>query len=195
MTLCATTGQCSSITRSASGAVRAIDDPLTNGGFVDTRAIDFTFNWNSPDWSLGRFSLSTTASHLLEYTDGATTPAVRRDGTERGSPSQGFPEWKVQTSVNWELADWGATITQRHISELTETANGNTKIPAVNYWDLQLRWTPSFVAESRVTLALGVNNITDEDTPGCFSCDVNNMDPSLYDVPGRFGYFRVSFKQ
>ncbi|MFT3729236.1 MAG: TonB-dependent receptor [Terricaulis sp.] len=195
MNLCVTTGQCSAITRSASGAVRGIDDPLTNGGFVDTRSVDFTLTWNSPDWALGRFALSTTASHLISFKDGATTPAVSRQGTERGSPSQGFPSWKVQTSVNWELSDWGATLTERHISELTETANGGTKIPSVNYWDLQVRWSPHFVSDGRVQFALGVNNLTDEDTPGCFSCDVNNMDPSLYDVPGRFGYFRIAFKQ
>ena len=35
---CVNNGACSAITRSASGAVRAIDDPLTNGGFVPTLA-------------------------------------------------------------------------------------------------------------------------------------------------------------
>ncbi|HVV34810.1 MAG TPA: TonB-dependent receptor [Vitreimonas sp.] len=195
MNICVNTGNCSAITRSASGAVRAIDDPLTNGGYVDTRFLDLTFTWQSPEWALGRFSLTSNVNHLVDFIDGSTTPHVHREGTERGSPSQGYPSWKAQTTLNWELSDWGASITERHISELTETANGDSKIPATNYWDVQLRWTPGFVASGRVQFALGVNNVTDEDTPGCFSCDVNNMDPTLYDVPGRFGYFRVAFKQ
>ena len=193
MTLCATTGQCATIRRSASGAVRSIDDPLTNAGFVETRAVDFNISWTSPDWSFGQFSVASFTSHLLEYTDGATTPAVSREGTERGSPSQAFPEWKSTTSLNWELAGFGATLTNRYTSSLIETANGGTEMDAYSPWDIQVRWAPEFAHGGE--FALGVNNMFEEDTPGCFSCDVNNMDPSVHDVPGRFGYFRVSFKQ
>jgi len=46
----------------------------------------------------------------------------------------------------------------------------------------------------RVTLTLGVNNVFNQDPPGCFSCSVNNFDPTTYDVPGQFGYLRVSYK-
>jgi iron complex outermembrane receptor protein len=194
MQLCVTQGQCSAITRSASGAVRGIDDPLTNGGFVDTQAVDFRISWTSPDWSFGQFSVDSFTSHLLEFTDGATTPPVSREGTERGSPSQGYPEWKSQTSINWELGDWGATLTNRYVSSVIETAHNNTELDSVSYWDGQVRWSPSFIADGDVEFALGVNNLFDEDTPGCFSCDVNNMDPSIHDVPGRFGYFRIAYK-
>lgn len=194
MQLCATTGDCGAITRSASGAVRRIDDPLTNGGFVDTRAVDFTINWTSPDWSFGTFSINSFVSHLLEYTDGATNPAVSREGTERGSPSQGYPEWKSTTSLNWEWNTVGATLTNRYASSLIETANANSEIDHYSVWDVQGRWTPGWLDDG-VTLAVGVNNVFDEDTPGCFSCDVNNMDPTLYDVPGRFAYFRIAFRQ
>jgi iron complex outermembrane receptor protein len=194
MDQCVRLGQCAAITRSASGAVRAIDDPLTNNGFVKTHSVDFTINWTSPDWSIGRFSASSNISHLIDYIDGATDPAVHREGTERGSPSQGFPEWKAQTTVNWDFHDWGASVTNRYVSSLTETANNNSTLDAVSYWDLQLRWQPTHIAGGHVQFALGVNNITDEDTPGCFSCDVNNMDPSIHDIPGRFGYFRIAYK-
>ena len=193
MALCATSGQCSAITRSASGAVRAIDDPLTNGGFVDTRAVDFNITWQSPDWSFGQFAVSSFTSHLLEFVDGATNPPVSREGTERGSPSQGYPEWKSQTTLAWDLSDWGASLTNRYVSAVTEVANGGTELDSVSYWDAQLRWMPAFIADGRVQFALGVNNVFDEETPGCFSCDVNNMDPSIHDVPGRFGYFRIAY--
>jgi iron complex outermembrane receptor protein len=193
MTLCATLGQCAAITRAASGAVRAIDDPLTNSGFVETSAIDFNVSWTSPDWSFGTFSVVSFTSHLLEFTDGATNPPVSREGTERGSPSQGYPEWKSQTIVGWDLNDWGASLTNRYVSSLIEVANGGTKLDSVSYWDAQLRWMPAAIADGRVQFSLGVNNVFDEDTPGCFSCDVNNMDPSVHDIPGRFGYFRIAY--
>jgi iron complex outermembrane receptor protein len=39
-----------------------------------------------------------------------------------------------------------------------------------------------------------VNNLFDKDPPGCISCGLNNMDPTTYDVPGRYYYARVSVK-
>jgi iron complex outermembrane receptor protein len=57
-----------------------------------------------------------------------------------------------------------------------------------------VRWTPSTIADGRVTFSLGMNNLFDEDTPGCFSCDVNNMDPSIHDAPGRFAYARIAYR-
>jgi iron complex outermembrane receptor protein len=194
MTQCAELGQCSAITRSPTGAVRAIDDPLTNAGFVDTSAIDFSISWTSPDWSFGSFQVTSLTSHLLEFLDGATNPAVDRAGTERGSPAQGYPEWKSQTRVDWDLNDWGVSVTNRYVSSVTETANANSELDAVSYWDGQVRWTPGNLADGRMTFTLGVNNIFDEETPGCFSCDVNNMDPSIHDAPGRFAYARIAFR-
>src|SRR4029077_17441895 len=86
------------------------------------------------------FSLNSSTSHLIDYIDGATTPAVHREGTERGSPSQGFPKWKSTPSLNWELGDWGATLTNRYTSSLIETANGNTKMGSSSLFDVQARW-------------------------------------------------------
>jgi iron complex outermembrane receptor protein len=144
---------------------------------------------------MGRFSLTSNINHLIDFIDGSN-PAnpVHREGTERGSPSQGYPDWKAQTTLNWDLHDWGASVTNRYISSLVETANGNSPIDSIAYWDVQLRWEPTNIAGGHVQFALGVNNLTDEATPGCFSCDVNNMDPTLYDIPGRFGYLRVAYK-
>lgn len=42
-------------------------------------------------------------------------------------------------------------------------------------------------------LTVGVNNVFDQDPPACFSCNLNNYDPTTYDVPGRFGYLRLSY--
>ena len=36
-----------------------------------------------------------------------------------------------------------------------------------------------------------MNNLFNVDPPACFSCGLNNMDPTTYDVPGRFFYARV----
>jgi iron complex outermembrane receptor protein len=61
------------------------------------------------------------------------------------------------------------------------------------YTDLQLRWTaPSFA--DHYGFALGVNNLFKTKAPGCVTCDINNFDPTMYDVPGRYFYARASVK-
>jgi iron complex outermembrane receptor protein len=59
---------------------------------------------------------------------------------------------------------------------------------------MQLRWTPDYW-NSQFRIAAGVNNLFDKDPPGCFSCSLNNFDPNTYDVPGRFFYLRLSYRQ
>ena len=200
--LCATTGDsaaCATITRASDGSVRAITNPLINVGGIEASYLDLGVTWTSPDWSFGQFSVESRTSRLLEFTEfvavGNTVVPRSLQGTERGSPAKGFPETRSTLNVNWELGNFGATLGGRYISELTESAGGAPRtIEAVTYWDGQLRWSPNLLGDHDVMFALGVNNLFEEDTPGCFSCDVNNMEPNLHDVPGRFGYFRVSFQ-
>ena len=61
------------------------------------------------------------------------------------------------------------------------------------YTDIQLRWEPDFWGK-RIGFAVGVNNLFDKDPPGCISCGLNNMDPTTYDVPGRYYYARLGVK-
>jgi iron complex outermembrane receptor protein len=32
------------------------------------------------------------------------------------------------------------------------------------------------------------------DPPNCFSCQLNGFDPNTYDVPGQFGYVRLTWR-
>jgi iron complex outermembrane receptor protein len=194
MGLCANTGDqaaCDTITRAVTGAVRAITNPLINVGNIETRAVDVNFSWTSPEWSIGRFTLLSSTSRLLEFTEVVDLGAViSREGTERGSPSQGFPETKSTLTLGWDLGGFGALVTGRYISSLLES-DGNV-MDSLTLWDGQVHWTPSFWDE-HMTFALGVNNLFDEQIPGCVTCSVNSYDPSTYDVPGRFGYIRIAY--
>ncbi|MFC3069614.1 TonB-dependent receptor domain-containing protein [Phenylobacterium soli] len=188
---------CATITRTASGAISGISNPLINIGGIQTRSLDVNLLWRSPEWDMGRFNASWNTTRLLEYTEQQPTSTgfqpVKREGTERGSPSQAFPKTKSNLMVDWDKADWGATLGVRYISSVTEPAAGNNKMAARTYVDGQIRWTPSFLTTG-LSLALGANNLFDKDPPGCISCDLNNFDPNVYDVPGRFIYFRLSYR-
>ncbi|MGQ0741897.1 MAG: TonB-dependent receptor domain-containing protein [Alphaproteobacteria bacterium] len=197
---CAQTGDplsCSTITRTSSGAVSGISNPLTNIGGIKTEAIDVNLLYYSPEWSLGQFAARWYTTFLLNFdeivpiSDGFTT--ISREGTERGSPDQAWPRVKSNFALDWDLENWGATIGVRYISSVKESQVSNT-LDETTYVDAQLRWTPP-VYEDRFLLAIGVTNAFDEDPPGCISCGLNNFDPNAYDPPGRFFYVRLNYKE
>ncbi|MCX7358376.1 MAG: TonB-dependent receptor [Alphaproteobacteria bacterium] len=197
---CAQTGDalaCGTIARTATGTVSAISNPLINIGGLETQAIDFTVNWSLPETSLGTFTVRSSTNFLLEFNELVPTSsgivAIAREGTERGSPDQAYPEVKSTLTLDWDRNTFGGSITARYISQVDEAGAANS-LNATTYWDLQGRWSPAML-DDRVTIALGINNVTDEDPPGCITCGLNNFDPTTYDAPGRFGYIRFSYRQ
>ncbi len=187
---------CGTITRTASGQVVSISNPLINIGGIQTRSIDVSFQWTSPEWSFGQLGARWYTTRLLEFTEFVPTStglaAVEREGFERGSPDQAYPKTKSTLMLDWDKADFGATLTGRYISKVQEAGDPN-KLEARLYVDAQFRWRPSFVDEN-IGLAIGVNNLFDKDPPGCVTCGLNNYDPNAYDAPGRFMYLRLSYK-
>ena len=118
-----------------------------------------------------------------------------RAGEELGSPSQGYPRWKSIGTIDWNGFGFGATLTGRYVSQLHEILNNESPLKSRFYTDAQLRWKPNFnFVVNDVELAVGVNNLFNVKTPGCVSCDTNNMDPTTYDSPGRYYYARLSLK-
>lgn len=197
---CAETGDavaCATITRTASGQVSAISNPLINIGGVKVRTLDVNLVWRSPEWDAGQFGLNWYTTRLLEFTE--FVPAadgllpVEREGTERGSPDQAYPKTKSTLMLDWDGGDFGATLTGRYISSVQESAADN-KLNSRTYVDAQVRWTPTFLAEG-LRVAVGVNNLFDKDPPGCISCGLNNYDPNAYDAPGRFLYLQLSYRR
>jgi iron complex outermembrane receptor protein len=188
---------CALVTRSFSGSgqVVQISGIIDNIAAVRTKGIDLNVTYRAPKTSIGRFGLTWNNTFLRNFD--LILPGglkISREGTEQGSPSQGFPKWKSIGILDWDLAEFGATITGRYISKLKERDLAPPhSLNAKFYTDLQLRWTPGFLNE-QVGLALGVNNLFKTKAPGCITCDLNNFDPTMYDLPGRYFYARLSAK-
>ena len=182
---------CSAISRTASGQVSQIRGFLQNIASIETDGVDVTLNFRSPRTGAGTFGLFWANTFLFNYT--VTVPAtngftaINREGTEQGSPDQAFPKYKSTAILDWTLNEFGASITGRYIGGVDE-ANGN-RLRAVFYTDVQARWN---LADG-FTFALGVNNLFREEPTGCFTCGLNNIDPTTYDVPGRYFYARATF--
>jgi iron complex outermembrane receptor protein len=186
---------CAAIDRSASGAVTQIRGLLQNIASIETNGLDVTLNYRTGDTGIGRFGLFWTNTFLFNYrvtvpsTAGVTI--IDREGTEQGSPDQAFPKWKSTAVLDWTMNDgFGASLTGRYIQGVDE-ADGNHMNSRL-YTDLQLRWEPK--SWNGFGFALGANNLFNVDPPPCFTCGLNNMDPTTYDVPGTFYYARVSLK-
>ncbi|MGE3930170.1 MAG: TonB-dependent receptor [Hyphomonadaceae bacterium] len=189
---------CNTITRTGTGTISGIANPLINIGGIETRGVDVTVDWRFPETSIGTFGLRSSTAFLIEYNEllpaSGGLVSIPREGTERGNPDQAYPEIKSTLTLNWDYLEWGASLTARYISEVDEPVGVNNTLSSITYLDAQARWTPAMF-DDRVTIALGVNNLADEDPPGCFSCGLNNFDPTTYDPPGRFGYLRIAYRQ
>jgi len=192
---------CAATTRTANGFISAISGVLLNTGGIRTRGIDATFNVRTAQTGAGVFGLSVIGNYLLRYqetvpaTNGVTT--TRYEGKERGSPDQAYPRFKGLATVDWAIGPVTASFTGRYIDDVREiqlvpVSNAVNDLSSRLYGDVQLVFRPAWM-ESRFALTLGVNNVFDKDPPACFSCSLNNYDPTTYDVPGRFGYLRLSY--
>lgn len=185
---------CAAITRTASGAVAQIRGLLQNIASIETDGLDVTVNFRSGDTGAGRFGLFWANTFLFNYdvtvpaTNGTTR--IPREGTEQGSPDQAFPKYKSTAVLDWSLREFGASLTGRYIGGVEE-ANGN-RLHHRLYTDVQLRWEGASLGG--FGFALGVNNLFNRPPPPCFTCGLNNMDPTTYDVPGRFFYARATYK-
>ena len=197
---CAQTGDplsCAAVVRTPSGFISSINGVLLNTGTIRTRGLDAALNLRTGTAASNSFGFTLAANFLFQYdegvpaTNGTTTTSYL--GFERGSPDQAYPKFKASGTVDWRVGPVKALVTGRYIGPVTEIQNTTRMLKSRFYTDFQLQFTPNMF-DRRVTLTLGMNNAFDVDPPACFSCSLNNYDPTTYDVPGRFGYVRLSYK-
>lgn len=184
---------CALVTR-VNGQLTDIEGFLQNIAAINTDGIDVNLTYRGFDIGSGRLGFTWSNTVLLNYdvlVPGATgTQLLSREGSQVGSPAQGFPKWKSVGSINFDGRDFGATLTGRYVSKLTE-AGGNV-LNAVFYTDFQFRFLVG--QEDEFGFALGVNNLFDVATPGCVTCESNNFSQAIHDVPGRYFYVRANFR-
>lgn len=184
---------CALVTR-VNGQLTEIEGFLQNIAAINTDGIDVNLTYRGFDVGNGRLGFTWSNTFLLNYdvlVPGPTAiDVLSREGTQVGSPAQGFPEWKSVGSINFDGPDFGATLTGRYVSDLTET--GGNVLRSVFYTDFQLRFLVG--QDDAFGFALGVNNLFDVSTPGCVTCESNNFSQAIHDVPGRYWYVRANFR-
>ncbi len=118
-------------------------------------------------------------------------PTQEYAGTERGSPDQAYPKFKLNGTIDWSTPSYGISFTGRYIAAVDER-DGVHRMGKVFYGDVQLYLSPGWM-DQRLRVTAGVNNVFNRNPPQCFTCDSANFDPTTYDLPGQFGYLRLSY--
>ena len=184
---------CASISRTPNGLIARINAQLQNIGSIRTRGIDVNANFRTQPSSVGAFGLSLNGNFLSKYSEtfpanvGFTTTSYI--GRTRGFPDQSYPRFKGNGTLDYLLGSLTASFTGRYISAVREF--DDKRLKSTFYGDVQLGYA---FFDQRMALTVGVNNLFNQDPPACFSCTGPNYDPTTYDVPGQFGYVRVSYK-
>ena len=184
---------CALVTR-VNGELIEVQGFLQNIAAIKTKGIDLSATYRTGQTGFGTFGFTWNNTFLRNFdviVPGPTGPdLLSREGTQVGAPAQAFPKWKSIGIIDWNMANFGATLTGRYVSKLKEV--GGFSMDSVFYTDAQLRFTPAAWGE-RFGIAIGANNLFDVKTPGCVSCESNNFSQTVHDLPGRYYYARISF--
>ncbi|HKX98624.1 MAG TPA: TonB-dependent receptor [Steroidobacteraceae bacterium] len=208
---------CNQVNRNPSGTITSIEGTLNNIGGIETQGVDLNLDLSLAENGAGAFRFQLMASFLMDYDELFANSAggfdrVERAGLELGSPTRGFVEEKVTLNTFWELGDFSALLALRYLSSLTEQCVGlvadfgltdfcsdpaglTNKLDSQLYTDLQFGWQPEDMFGGGWSFAVGVQNLTDEEPPICFSCDLNSLDGTIYPIAGQFWYLRASFQR
>ena len=189
---------CSNIDRSASGAVGLVYNRLVNIGSIEASGLDLGLNYLAPVTGIGQFDVRVNATYLDNYTE-ITNNA---DGTQTVNDLTGtitdqtfqraFPEWRANTRFGWTLEQWNAGITFRYVDSVVQPSGDI--LSSRTFTDARLSYAFSPDGEG-FTIAIGANNIFNKDPAVCLNtCGSINMSPVLHDLPGTFGYLRLTYR-
>lgn len=158
-----------------------------NLGDTKTEGADITVNWNSGATSYGRFNASLRSSYVRKYEfqvepDGRWFDPLGNYNAQFGGPVIRYTQ---VIRVNWDLASWGLSVGNRHISgyrdQNTQGAPFNVapfntnEVGSYNITDASVTWR----GIKGLTLSLGVENLLDQDPP--FTNQAGRFQARAYD--------------
>lgn len=192
---------------------------VTEGsGGLRTDGFDLSVSYSYPSDSWGQLTVFGNANLTLNYEVQAdpTQPFYHYEGQYTASgfgTAQGLiPDYRIVTGLTWQYKGFTYAAIGNYIPgvidlgnmhpQVGDTTHGNTvsggawKVPDYYTIDMQVAYEFGRKGGRKwydgLRLAMGVNNITDEQPPFIASGLEDNTDKSTYDILGRFVYFEVS---
>src|SRR5262249_12428606 len=125
-----------------------------------------------------------------------------------GDPQRAYARVKSTLIATLLGEQWSVASTFRYISAVDETCTGRelgiaglcskegraeNELDSVMYVDVQGSYRPPQF-DDKLTVSLGVQNLTNVDPPTCLTCPLNGFDATAYDPEGTFFYVRATFR-
>ncbi len=198
---------CQLFDRLPAGGITRVQLNQINLAAIKTTGYDFQLDWgvDLPELGLpdgaGKLDINLVVSKLDSYERQNRPGAAFVDyaGSIGGDLSGGaFPEWKSVASATWAVGPAKLTARWRHLDGMQDARSipvfSPTALDTPNYdlFDVMGSW--AFDAPAKITVRLGVNNLTDETPPYYTSYSNSNTDPSTYDILGRRWFAGVGVK-
>jgi len=179
---------------SVTGEVNFLSSQQVNVGAESVEGIDAAARYGF-DLMERRVTVDAGVTYLKKYTiipypGGA--PIIYRGFV--GGGNGGYPKWRGIGTLTVDDPKWSASYTIQWIGEATDfnaapTALGY-KTPDVFYHNAQF----AYRLLDEATVAVGIDNIFDEKPPYLPSYTDGNTDTMTYDLVGRRGYVRLTYK-
>ncbi|MFD2366322.1 TonB-dependent receptor plug domain-containing protein [Pseudoduganella sp. GCM10020061] len=184
-----------------SGQVVELRRGNANLGKQSTEGVDITVNYRLPATAWGKFGVRSETTYLDSYIIQSTATSTPFNY----AGEYGQARWKSNTSVDWNMGNWSATMSARYVSHVkvtcwTATEECNTPLGqwsggegydlkgSVTYYDL----VGSYAFPWKGKLLVGVNNVFGKKPRINYdaSASASSVDP---DVPlDRFFYVRYN---
>jgi iron complex outermembrane receptor protein len=189
---------CSLFRRNAtSGEIEDVHQIAYNAADLETSGVDAQVDWRF-DLGPGQLGVSWLVSRVDSFSGSAvdsTAPAEEVAGTIGGGVGSSLPEWKSNLHLSYRWGDLTLGATWRYVDSMLDVSDPDPmfRIPSADYVDLNASYEIETGALAGLSLAVGVENVTDEDPPIFPSLIQANTDPSQYDVLGRRYYASLSY--
>lgn len=195
---------CDRVHRDPSGLIQSIDDPLSNIGGDRIGGIDVQADY-SPMTPIGRVGVTANVNWLAFYdTTLADGTVIRAKNTY--DLDFAVPEWRGNLGVRWARGPVNAQVNVRYIGGFHECENESclqpedsaTPVPRrrnVSPYataDLNVGYKYDWAGKGASTIAVGVNNILDQQPAYIVNGFTAASDASTYDYMGRYFYARLS---
>lgn len=176
------------------GDVNYLSTQRANTGRETMQGVDFGVAYDFDKFGYDH-ALNFNATYLSDYEtvafDGDTPTTI---SGFIGGGNGGYPEWRAVGSWTTSSTNWSGTYSVQMIGEGKDffaTSGPGSSIPAQFYHNAQFSYdlTESF----RVTA--GVDNIFQSDPPFVASWTDGNTDTMTYDLLGRRGYVRLTYRR
>jgi iron complex outermembrane receptor protein len=167
----------SRVTRDATGQVRQVRSLFVNIGSVETSGIDFNADYRM-DIGNGSLIVDVGATMLFAFdvdTDGDGVNEFDGAGSRNARNSFAtMPELRANAAATWFSGNHTARLGMNHIGGYTNDQSNNAVINSWTVLDAMYAYTfTGWLGEGDTTLAVGVNNLLDEDPPAMYRANAD----------------------